>query len=332
MNYIIVAFTILLTLTNCTTTNSTNKYDALLQQEPYNILTDSIKSNATNANLYITRGLLLSKNDKADAALADFEKAYNLVPNETNAAYYSVKLMAYAKYDTAITFLQQCTQKFPTNVYLNNLYGQCYIEKNKYQEAINIYDNTLAQDSLNVLAWIAKGFCYQELQKDEEALYAFEKSFAITPTTKAGYELAAMYAIAKNPKTLIICTQLKILELQETKTVQPTYYEAVYYNQIGNTNKALALLDSCITNDYTFADAYIDKSQIYIDMKKYNEALKILTIAKQNDNKNPEVYYLTGKCFVALGKINEAKYEFENTLLLDNTYTAATEALEQLRK
>jgi tetratricopeptide (TPR) repeat protein len=141
-----------------------------------------------------------------------------------------------------------------------------------------------------------------------------------------------MYAETKNEKTIAFCNALIKADTAKDKSVHPIYSKGRYYRNIGNNAEAIKIFDDCIKTDYTFSYAYLDKAEILIGEKKYTDAVKILNIAKENDNQNPDVYYLMGTCFEATNKKEDAKIEYQRAIALDKEYTIAKEALERLNK
>ena len=59
--------------------------DSILNDPPFNILTDSIRQIPQNADLYYRRGVLLYQNEEKHLAEADLEKAWELDKKEAYA-------------------------------------------------------------------------------------------------------------------------------------------------------------------------------------------------------------------------------------------------------
>ncbi len=331
MKYIF-AFIFLPIFMSCNNQKDRIDNSKILKATPYTEITDSIKKFPKNEQLYINRGILLTKNNQLEIATNDFENAWQIKPTAETAAFYATSLMRHNKYDTAIIHLKKTVTQFPTNLFLKELLGKSYQEKNKYAEALKIYDAMLSIDSLNLKAHTAKGFCYQELKNDNAAIKAFEMSYSITPTTLVSNELADMYAETKNEKTISFCKAILKTDTAKDKNVQPLYCIGRYYRNIGNNVEAKKIFEECIRKDYTFSYAYLDKAEILIDEKKYTECISILNIAKENDNQNADVYYLMGKCLEATNKTEDAKIEYQRAIALDKEFTSAKEALEKLKK
>jgi tetratricopeptide (TPR) repeat protein len=314
----------------CNNKEETNDFTKIVKDEIYATITDSIKKFPKEDTLYLGRALLLTKNKQYEAALIDFTEAWELKENEDNGIFLGVGYINLSRYKDAIAHFVQLTQKFPDNLMIRERLAFCFEQSNLPNEAINQYDYILKKDPEDYVTMATKAYALQQMNNDAEAIKWFEKSYNGIPNLTIGNELALMYAESKNPKTIALCDVLIKEDSSENKNVQPIYAKGLYYKNIGNYGAAMPLLDDCIKLDYTFPYAYLDKSVILYDQKKYDEAIKILEIAKQNDNKNSEVYYRMGKCLEAKGNKEGAKLEYERALALEPDYEVAKEALGKL--
>jgi tetratricopeptide (TPR) repeat protein len=309
---------------------SKNEFAALLAQPPFDVYTDSIQRTPSRADLYVSRGGLLAQNQQFDAALADFGKAWQLQPDAAHAYYYGSMLINVQRYDSAINHLSEAAQKFPNSLDLKERLGYAYEQKKAYPQALQVYDELLKLDSSAFRTWAAKAYVLQETAGDSAALPAFEKSFVIQPISSIGEEIAFIYASQKKAQTLAFCD---LLIKQDTAriSVKPYYCKGLYYKNTGNRAEAEKLFDYCMKEDYTFADAYMEKGQLLFEDKKYEEALRIFTLAKTNSPMYADAYYWAGKSMEALGRTGPAAIEYERAFVLDKDFTEAKAAMERLK-
>jgi tetratricopeptide (TPR) repeat protein len=101
---------------SCGQKDTKDRFDALLQQPPYKAYTDSIKKEPKRAELYFSRGGLLSAGRQFEAALYDFEKAWQLEPTDVYGWYYGSTLVNLQRYDSAINVLKKARDLFPANL------------------------------------------------------------------------------------------------------------------------------------------------------------------------------------------------------------------------
>lgn len=308
----------------------TNRFEELLQQPPYKTYTDSIKKEPKRAALYFTRAGLLTTAHETEAALADFEKAWQLEPNDMYGWAYGSTLINLQRYDSAINVLKKAAIQFPNSLSVKERLAYALNLAKKPNEAIKVYDEILALDSTDFRSWAAKAYIYGDMDNDSLALAAFKRSYTLNPTQAAGEEIAFMMAQAKDPQTIAFCRMLIQRDTAAT-SVQPYYCMGVYQKNTGNTAEAIKLFDYCIQTDYSFPDPYLDKGEIFYNEKKYDEALKVFQLVKTNNNTYADAYFWVGKCYEAQGKKTEAKLEYERAYALDSDFKEAKEAADKMK-
>src|SRR5262245_16703019 len=94
----------ILFLTACNNEDGSSPYDEVLAQSAFASITDSIKKQPKNDELYFRRAVLLNKNNFPEPALADFEKAWSLNHQE-KYAFGVTNIWLDKKPDSAIVFL-----------------------------------------------------------------------------------------------------------------------------------------------------------------------------------------------------------------------------------
>jgi hypothetical protein len=113
--FLIVA---ILLIAGCTGSQDSSPFSALLEQPPYQAITDSIKREPKKDDLYFRRAVLLNKNNYPEPALADFRKAWSLNKNEMYAIGLSNSLFQ-KNMKEASDFLEQATRELPASIFYN---------------------------------------------------------------------------------------------------------------------------------------------------------------------------------------------------------------------
>src|SRR5687768_13305324 len=85
----------------------------IFKDPPFKSITDSINDFPDNPDLYLKRAQLLLQKKHADLAVNDYEKAWQLRPDETTALYYTASMFMAGKENEAISLLKECIKKFP---------------------------------------------------------------------------------------------------------------------------------------------------------------------------------------------------------------------------
>ena len=200
----------------------------------------------------------------------------------------------------------------------------------KFEQAFAIADAMTRKypgqlDALSIKAQILKA-----QGKGDEALTLLEKAYALQPRDKElAYDLAYEYADAKNQKALSLADTL--IKYDKTETIARAWFiKGTYHNNLGNEKEALRYFDSSNIADYNFIDAYLDKGQILLRQKKYEQALRTFAIGQKVSPATADFYFWVAKTQEAMGNKADAKANYERAYALDNTMTEAQKAAEKL--
>lgn len=162
------------------------------------------------------------------------------------------------------------------------------------------------------------------------AIQTLEKLVQPGELTQASLRLANLYAATRDPKTIAFCNKI-LAANQDLKVAEPYYFKGVYYDNLGQSDKAIREFEASIRADYNFIDAYLEKGRIYYHQKKYQEALGVYQMALKVSNSFADTYYWIGRCQEALGQKEEALLNYRRAYGLDKTLTEAKEAADKLK-
>ncbi len=202
----------------------------------------------------------------------------------------------------------------------------------QYSTAIKNIDSLLVKDSMNQGLWVTKAHLEESNKDTSNAIISYERAIRIYPSLEAQLYLANLFAETKNPKALLLCTNvLKMGQGRETDA-NCSFIAAVYFSRIGNTTKALEGFDKAIADNYTVIEAYLEKGFIYYDRKDFTTALKVFETAQKVSATNADVYYWIAKCYEQMGNKQEALINFQRAVGLDKNLVEAKEGVERLSK
>jgi tetratricopeptide (TPR) repeat protein len=93
----------------------------------------------------------------------------------------------------------------------------------------------------------------------------------------------------------------------------------------------MEMFNECIRRDWKFTDAYIEKGIVLHDLKKYDSALKVFTMAATISNTNPDAWYWMGRCYEALGNKDLALVNYQRALAIDKKFGEAREGIKRVK-
>lgn len=329
-NILFVFSAALILLSACNDNDSSaSPYDEILEHSPFKSLTDSIRLEPQNDDLYFRRAVLLNSNNFPEPALLDFEKAWSLKKNEEYALGVSTLLLE-KKPDSAVLFLNDAVKLLPNSLLLQLNLAHAYDQLQKTDEALAICETILQQHPKQVDVMKMKADLFIKKGKNNEATAILQNAYALTPfDVELNYQLALQLAETKNPKVLALCDSLIKADSAEAHAY-PYYYKGIYYANTGENAKALAQFDEAIKTEYNFIDAYTEKGSLLYEMKKYNEALNVLNLSLNIKADNANNFYWIARCQEALGNKAEARLNYLRAWELDKTFTEAKQAAEKI--
>ncbi len=320
----------LILISSCNDKGTDSPFGEILNQPPYAVLTDSIKQEPENDELFFRRAVLLNTNNLPEPALADFKMAWSIKKDE-RYAYGISNLLLDKKTDSAILFLKQSLNDLPNSFLLQLTLARSFDAQGRTDEALKLCNDILQKNPEQVDVIKMKATLLSKKGNIAEAISILEKAYQLTPyDIDLNYDLAYKYAENKNAKVIILCDSLIKIDTLNLHA-EPYYYKGIYFSNINNKERALALFDDAIKHDYNYLNAYIEKARVLYDQKKFSEALKAARLANTISPKFPDAYFWVAKCQEALGQKEEAKINYQRAYGLDNSFTEAKEAADKLK-
>lgn len=316
---------------SCGNKGRESSFAGLLTKPPYASLTDSIKNEQNNEELYFRRAVLLNTNSQPEPALADFLKAWSIKKNEKYALG-AGNILLDIKPDSATLFLQEALKVLPESMLLKLTLAKAYNANEHTDKALALCDDILKQNPQQVDVLKIKAELVGKKGDNHTAVQILEKAYQLTPyDIELNYELAYKYAEAKNERVLSLCDSLAKADTLNTHA-EPDYYKGIYYSNTGDRQKALSSFTIAIQKDYYYLNAHIEKGRVLLDMRKYNEALKAFQLPNTLSPDFPDAWYWMGRTQEAMGNKEEAKLNYQKAYGLDNTFTEAKDAADKLGK
>ncbi len=305
---------------------------SVIESNPfYKNLNDSIKKFPNDASLFARRAVRLTQENAHELAFDDFQKAWTLQPSIENALPFAANLAILGKHADRIALLEKVNHLDSSNSQVRRLLAEAYAGFGKPERALLIYNNMIANDSLDPETLYEKALLLEQLKDTPQAIAALQKAYHIQHVDTYGLELAHLYAEQKNPKALEICNFI----LQQDSAfilIDPFFIKGIYFANMKLYPKAIAQFDSCILRDWKTTDAYLEKGRAYFHMGNFNESMKTFNMAVNVSNTDPDAYYWLGRCYEAQHKKTDAINNYRKAISLDQNFIEAQQRMDLLSR
>lgn len=306
-----------------------NKND-LLGKSPYKGLTDSIARFPQDADLYKKRAVLLSLNNKHELATADYQKAWQMAPDENTAQEYVANLLLVNKPIEAMALLRESAEKYPENPEFRRRLSEVLIQTGNNEAAIKEYDAIIRMDAANFEAWYEKGVLLARTGDTANAIVSLQRAYELQPIYFIGNTLADIYASSLDPRTIPFCDTLIARDSLKIQ-VEPHFIKGRYYADSNKFKEALQEFDECIRLDWKYTDAHIEKGLVYYELKDYKKALETFTLTTTVSNTNADAWYWIGRSYEAMGDKEKAIENYRKAYAFDKGFTEARDRIKKLK-
>ncbi len=220
---------------------------------------------------------------------------------------------------------------FPDSLLLKENLIQYYRDNSNDSVALATTNDLIQKDSSNARLWHIKAVLLLEMEDTINAIPCFEKAIDILPSSSDIIYLGMVFAHQKNNRAITLANNL--IELFNDQYLKESLFiKGLYFSNTNNKTTAINYFEQCISTSYTFMEAYREKALAYFELKKYNEAIAVLTKATTIKNKYDEGYYYLGKCYEKIKNWEMARDSYQRALLYNPENEEAAEALELLQR
>ncbi len=230
-----------------------------------------------------------------------------------------------------VTALQQVVAQYPDSAGLRLKLAMELDSLNMFAPALVQMDSLLSKDSTNYGLWYTKGQVNEHAGDTANAIRDYVAAINIYPSPDALLSLANLYAEQKNPRSLLICNQVKNMGLGRSYDAASSFIAGVFNARTNQDSLAINLFNNCISNDYTYMPAYIEKGLVYFDNGQYQQALEVFDFAATVNRLYPDAYYYMARCYEMMHQKDSAAFYFKQSLALDKESPETVAGLKRVQ-
>lgn len=276
------------------------KVTSLHRSEAKDLFSQAIAIDPNFAEAYYERALIHKHFKEVDKAITDFESVTRIESELKIPAFFEVgKLKLKSEdYDGAFKSFDNIISKENENIEALVLRGQASIYLKNFKDARADFVAANALDANNLDALFYKGYCETELKLYNEAIAIFDQVIAKDKKYSDAYFYRAY------------CQYQLVIEAGENHVKEHLHKAEDDYT------KALAL-------DPTLEEAYFDRGEVRMQLKKYVDAIADFKKAIEIKPNDLEAHYQKAMCNYHYGYEEKAFKEFKSILEMDSTYANA---------
>ena len=292
-------------------------------------VTDAIRKDPGNAQLYFERAVLLDRLEEDSLALNDYKKAISLDSNR--AEYYSAigdMLFEHKDLEGSVLWLEKALSVNPDDKTSHLKLAKMFLYIEEYNKALSEINTVLRQDVYHPEGYFLKGMVYKNLSDTTKAISSFMTALQVQPDYRdAMIQLGIMNGMRGDPIALKYYDNAYALD---TLDVFPLYARGVFYQDKGDLETAKREYINAILKDRNYTSSYYNLGYIYLQQDSLEKAFRQYDILTKLDPADPEAYYNRGLCYELMGKKAEAVIDYKQALVFDDKYKEPREGLKRL--
>jgi tetratricopeptide (TPR) repeat protein len=266
-----------------------NKLDQALDEFSY-----SISKNPNHVNARFNKAMIHIRKLQYNQAILDLEELRRISPVFDKVNYY----LGLSKYkveasDSALSDLKREMRIHPQYFESYYLAGRIYLLNQKADSAIYFLNKSLLYNQKYYSTYHDLGVAYFIKNSLDTAAGFFTEAIKLKPSSVMSYrDLAMVYYYKGKPdlaiQKLYIAYGLDSTNIYTLMNLGTLLYETQNYIEAKN------MFSQSIEINPDYLPAYINRSAIYIEMGKYEEAIADLDLYILNDDKNGQAYLNRG--------------------------------------
>ena len=285
----------------------------------------ALQKSPDNAQLWTLQGIAFTRKGDGKAALAAFQHALKISPNNIAALAGAAQIEFQAGSQEAVPFLNRLLQLRPTDptahamlAVLDYRRGDCAAAVPHFEKATELVDSQL--DALHAYAT-----CLMRIKKPEAAAITLQKAVALNPDDSRERQiLASIFLMIKKPQDALSTLQPLLNAPKADSTTLQLASRA--YEDSGDTPQAVSTLRQAILLDPRNTSLYLDFATISFSHESFQVGIDVITEGLPLSPTAGDLYVARGVLYVQLAQYDKAETDFEKAYELNPNQSLSTAA------
>lgn len=217
-------------------------------------------------------------------------------------------------------------KKYPDSFLLKENLIQFYRDSGYLDKAIQAAHLFLTTAPSNPRLHHILGYLYFENADTLNAIRGFEKSYLLSPN-KEDLILMSQLSAMKGMEMAKLTSDTLLLSSDPYFKKQGAFIAGLYHQSKKEYHEALRYFDMCLQSDFTFMEAYAEKTNILLILGETAAAAETIQKAVTLQNNFTQGYLLLGRCREKLQQKDKAIEAYRRALLYQPDSEEAMEGL-----
>ncbi|MEO6131797.1 MAG: tetratricopeptide repeat protein [Saprospiraceae bacterium] len=295
------------------------------------LVTDSIKSDPQNLNLYLHRAQIYYDNQAYDQAITDLVRVMRIDSVNLKAHHLLADVyMDHLQSSIALQTMERAAKLYPDSIPTKLKLTEFQLILKQYGAAMNTLADIMKIHPGDPEALFMLGMVYRDQGKTEQAIGAFQSAVERDPdNADAWVILGDLMDRTHNPLAIqYFDNAIRVAP----KNVAAWHAKAYFLQNNNRIPEALEIYRHIHTMDPQYAEAYLNSAILLMYHDSLEAATKELDILQKIDPTNAATWFYKGKIHQLRGEKELAKADYEQALRLDDKYDQARDALQEIKE
>ncbi len=271
----------------------------------------------SNADLFIAKGSILSKERKHQRALKYFHKAKKLSEEPLDCyPFIAFEYQCLGMFQEAIKYLSNFLKEEPKDdISLFNI-AYCFDRAECYSEAIDFFTLQTNRAPYCELTWYHLGLFYNKTNQHDKAISAIDFALLIDDCFTAGYHEKARSLTHLHKYEEAIQTYLLTFAFEEATGY--TYLKiGLAYKELKQYKQAIRYLTKACHEDPQLSEAWLEIGLCFNASSNHQEALVNINKALALNPEDTEYIHIQARTHYKLGLLAEADFGYQKLIELN---------------
>jgi tetratricopeptide (TPR) repeat protein len=278
-----------------------------------------------NAQLWTLQGIALVSEGESKEALAAFQQALKISPNNVGALAGASQIEYQAGSQKAVPLLKQLLELHPENSTAHAMLAVLDFQRADCAAAVPHFEKAGELIDSQIDALHAYATCLVKLKRLDDATTTFQKAFALRPDDPRERLLLASIQIMDHKSQDALVTLQPLLESKEVNS-SALELASRAYEDTGDTPHAVSTLRQALLLDPKNISLYLDFATICFSHESFQVGIDVITEGLTLQPKADDLYVARGVLYVQLAQYDKAEADFEKAYQLNPNQSLSTAA------